>query len=53
MLYEKDGWYVIDAGKWYEVYKPETTHAVRVACIGKNYGLERCIAEIEKRGQST
>jgi hypothetical protein len=50
ILYENASCYVIDAGKTgFEVYKKTITHAVRVASIGRNYGLERAIREAEKR----
>lgn len=50
ILYENASCYVIDAGKTgFEVYKNTSTHAVRVASIGRNYGLERAIREADKR----
>ena len=50
ILYENASHYVIDAGKTgFEVYQNTITHAVRVASIGRTYGLERAIREADKR----
>ena len=54
ILYENVSHYVIDAGKTgFEVYQNTITHAVRVASIGRNYGLERAIREADKRDNMT
>ena len=51
ILYENaTHWVYANPGKsWYEVYKIGVTHSVRVARIGKNYGVNRSIAEADKR----
>ena len=50
ILYENASCYVIDGGRGaFEVYENTSTHAVRVASIGCNYGLERAIREADKR----
>ena len=50
ILYENASHYVIDGGKGaFEVYENTITHAVRVASIGCNYGIERAILEADKR----
>jgi hypothetical protein len=53
ILYENDSHWVFDAGpKGYEVYKNTITHSVRVASIGRSLGLDRAIAEADKRNQT-
>lgn len=52
MLYQNGDFYVKDAGKkGFEVYRHEGTAAVRVASIGRSYGVARAIAECDKRAQ--
>jgi hypothetical protein len=50
ILFENPTHWVFDAGvKGFEVYKNGITHSVRVAIIGRSIGLERAVAEANKR----
>ena len=51
ILYEtKSGKYwILNAETAYEVYKTGLTHSLRCAIVGKSLGLERAIAECERR----
>ncbi len=51
ILYSTDRHYIVRATKGFEVYRNETTAAVRCATIGYEgqKGLDRAIAEIKRR----
>lgn len=50
IAYETKRYWVLDApNKAYEVYRKTITHSVRVAIIGRSLGLERAIAECDRR----
>ena len=51
IAYEQDGYFVWNdpSKSYFEVFAPDVTCSYRIASIGKKYGLERAIAEIDKR----
>ena len=51
IIYESGAYWVLRVPKGFEVYKNTSTHAERCAQIGASYGVQRAIAECEKRAK--
>lgn len=53
IVFEHNGDYIDDDGKSYNVFQHQGTHAVKVASVGKSFGLERAKEELLRRHGKT